>query len=201
MTAARSLGSLAEAPRIMAKSVIVLDRDGVINQDRDDYVRNAEQWVPIPGSLEAIAALTRAGFRVVVVTNQSGLARGFFDIRGLNAMHRKLQESVARLGGRIEMVAFCPHHPSADCGCRKPRLGLLEQVEVRMGERLEGCMFVGDSSSDLAAARAAKMVPVLVKSGKGKRTLAKMEGGLDGVVVRERLEVLASELTGWRRDR
>ena len=181
--------------------MIVLDRDGVINEDRDDYVRSADQWVPIPGSLEAIGALTRAGFRIAVVTNQSGLARGFFDISGLNQMHRKLHETVGRFGGRVEMVAFCPHLPGDGCGCRKPKLGLLEEVQSRMGERLQGCLFVGDSSADVAAARAAGMVPVLVKTGKGERTLAKMEGGLNGVVVRDRLEVLASELTGWRRDR
>lgn len=186
---------------MMEKSVIVLDRDGVINEDRDDYVRSADQWVPIPGSLEAIAALNRAGFRIVVVTNQSGLARGFFDIRGLNQMHRKLHEAVGRGGGRIEMVAFCPHLPGDDCDCRKPRTGLLKEVEARIGERLQGCMLVGDSSSDVAAARSAGMVPVLVKTGKGRRTLANMQGGLDGVVVRDCLEVLASELTGWRRDR
>ena len=183
------------------RSVIVLDRDGVINEDRDDYVRSTDQWVPIPGSLEAIAALNRAGFRIVVVTNQSGLARGFFDILGLNQMHRKLHDAVGRFGGRIEMVAFCPHLPGDDCNCRKPKTGLLEEVQARMGERLQGCMFVGDSSSDVAAARAAGMVPVLVKTGKGNRTLAKMPGGLDGVVVKDRLEVLASELTGWWRDR
>lgn len=172
--------------------IIVLDRDGVINEDRDDYVRSAEQWVPIPGSLEALGRLSRAGFRIAVVTNQSGLARGFFDHRALNAMHRKLYELMGRHGGRIEMLLFCPHGPWEHCRCRKPHPALFETIQERFGVRLQGVPFVGDSASDVAAARSLGMLPVLVKTGKGQRTLDRHGLDLAGVMIGEDLAAITN---------
>lgn len=173
--------------------IVVLDRDGVINEDRDDYVRSAEQWVPIRGSLEAIGDLTRAGVRILVVSNQSGLARGLFDIRALNAMHRKFIESAQRLGGRIEMILFCPHGPWEACECRKPGTRLIGEIAQRLGVNLSGVPFVGDSASDLQLARATGMAPILVKTGKGQRTLC--SGAVaPGVSVFENLLAVSTEL-------
>lgn len=151
---------------------MILDRDGVINEDSDAYVKSAEEWIPIPGSIDAIARLSRSGFRVAVATNQSGLARGLFTHAELNAMHRELYTLLAAQGGQVEMIAFCPHGPDAGCGCRKPASGLLEDIAGRLGCPLESVPFIGDSISDVRAARAAGARPWLVKTGKGERTLA-----------------------------
>lgn len=151
---------------------LILDRDGVINEDSDDYIKSPEEWLPIPGSLEAIAVANRAGFRVVVVTNQSGLARGYFDIDTLNAMHQKLHKKLARLGGKVEAIFFCPHGPNDGCECRKPKPGMLKEIQKRLNISLENVWFVGDSFSDVKAARAAGATPKLVLTGKGERTLA-----------------------------
>jgi len=173
---------------------VLLDRDGVINEDADDYIRCAAQWVPIPGSMEAIAALTHAGFRIAVVSNQSGLARGLFDLGALNAMHRKLHELVSLRGGRLEMILFCPHGPGENCACRKPRPGLLRSVSDRTGLDLRGLPFIGDSISDVRAAREVGMKPMLVKSGKGRRTLGLGTAELQGVSVFEDLRAATDEL-------
>ncbi len=151
---------------------LILDRDGVINQDSDDYIKSPEEWIAIPGSLEAIAKANRAGFRVIVVTNQSGLARGYFDINMLNAMHQKLHKKLARLGGEIEAIFFCPHLPDEGCECRKPKPGMLKEIQERLNISLEKVWFVGDSYSDIKAARAAGAIPKLVRTGKGERTMA-----------------------------
>jgi D-glycero-D-manno-heptose 1,7-bisphosphate phosphatase len=150
--------------------VVLLDRDGVINQDRDDYVKSPEEWQPIPGSLEAIARLGDAGFRVVVLSNQSGLARGLFDAATLDAIHAKMQRAVEEAGGRLEAVFFCPHAPDAGCDCRKPKVGLIRQAEEALGKSLVGAPLVGDKPSDLALARNAGCRPVLVRTGKGGST-------------------------------
>lgn len=151
--------------------LLILDRDGVINCDRDDYIKSPEEWVPIPGSLEAIGRATRAGLRMVVVTNQSGLARGLFDIVTLHAIHRRMLEGVQEHGGQIDGIFYCPHAPEAGCLCRKPAPGLLEMVSERLHKSLEDVPFIGDSLSDIEAARRAGARPILVKTGKGERTL------------------------------
>lgn len=176
------------------KRFVILDRDGVINEDSDDYVRSASQWIPIPGSIEAIAALTCAGFRIAVVSNQSGLARGLFDLGALNAMHRKLRDLTSLRGGRLEMILFCPHGPADHCGCRKPQIGLLKQVATRATLNLDGLPFIGDSLGDVRAARQAGMVPILVKTGKGKRTISAGGSDLTGVQVFDDLKAAADEL-------
>jgi D-glycero-D-manno-heptose 1,7-bisphosphate phosphatase len=157
--------------------VLVLDRDGVINEDSDDYIRSLGDWHPIPGSIEAIAALSRAGYRIAVATNQSGLGRGYFPLEALEEIHRQLCRRVEELGGRIDGIFYCPHLPDAGCRCRKPATGLLEAIEAELGQSLEGCYFIGDSLKDLQAARAFGCRPVLVTTGKGARTLQQLRSG------------------------
>lgn len=147
--------------------VVFLDRDGVVNEDTRNYVRSVEDWRPLPGSLEAIARLTQAGYRVAIMTNQSGLARGLFDRAMLDAIHDRLRSDVAAVGGRIDGIFVCPHRPDEGCDCRKPAPGLFRQAELTLGVVARGAPFVGDRASDLRAARAAGCRPVLVESGKG----------------------------------
>jgi D-glycero-D-manno-heptose 1,7-bisphosphate phosphatase len=150
--------------------LIVLDRDGTINHDSDAYIRSPAEWQPIKGSLEAIARLTQAGWRVVVATNQSGLARGLFDFATLNAIDETMHRAVRQAGGRIDAIFLCPHRPEDDCACRKPKPGLLFQIGRRMNVDLAEVPVVGDSLRDLQAAVAAGAKPVLVLTGKGAKT-------------------------------
>jgi D-glycero-D-manno-heptose 1,7-bisphosphate phosphatase len=150
--------------------LVILDRDGVINYDSDLYIKSPDEWRPIPGSLEAIARLTQWGYRVVVATNQSGIGRGLFVMDKLNAIHDKMIKSVAQAGGRIDAVFFCPHTNADKCGCRKPKPGMLEEIAVRYNADLEGVPAVGDSLRDLEAAVAVGAQPMLVLTGKGKKT-------------------------------
>lgn len=167
----------------MSDRIIVLDRDGVINEDSDNYIKGPDEWIPIPGSIDAIARLCHGGYRVCIVSNQSGLARGFFNHADLNSMHMKLRGLLAKQGGQIEIIAFCPHAPQDDCQCRKPRPGLLFEIESRLGISLSQSPFVGDSWSDVQAARIAGMVPWLVRTGKGERTLAEFADRLNDALV------------------
>lgn len=153
------------------RPLIVLDRDGVINFDSDHYIKSVAEWYPIPGSIEAIAALWRHGFRVAIASNQSGIARGLFSLTELNRMHQQLRGMVQDAGGRVEMIAFCPHGPDARCRCRKPSTGLLEEIGAASSQSLAGVPFVGDSLSDVRAARRVGAAPYLVRTGKGERTL------------------------------
>ena len=146
--------------------LIVLDRDGTINADRDDYVKSAEEWEPLPGALEAIARLNHAGWHVAIASNQSGLGRGLFDMAALNAMHAKLHQGLARVGGRVDAVFFCPHAPDAACACRKPAPGLFTQIYERYGVEPAGRPAVGDSLRDLQAAAAVGCETHLVRTGK-----------------------------------
>ena len=146
--------------------LVILDRDGTINEDRDDYVKSASEWVPIPGALEAIARLNHAGWHTAIATNQSGLARGLFDMAALNAMHERMNRELAVLGGRIDAVFFCPHGPGDGCRCRKPLPGLFETIGERYGMPLDEVHSVGDSLRDLVAAAAAGCVPHFVRTGK-----------------------------------
>ena len=146
--------------------LVILDRDGTLNFDRDDYVTSADEWRPIPGALEAVARLTQAGWHAVVATNQSGLGRGLFDMAALNAMHQKMNQLMAQAGGRIDAVFFCPHTPDDDCSCRKPLPGLMLQIGERVAVDLKQVPAVGDSLRDLQAARAAGCEPHLVLTGK-----------------------------------
>jgi D-glycero-D-manno-heptose 1,7-bisphosphate phosphatase len=151
--------------------LIILDRDGVINYDSDQFIKSPDEWRPIPGSLEAIARLNHAGFRVVVATNQSGLGRGLFDMATLIAIHEKMYKALAHAGGRIDAVFYCPHTADSDCDCRKPKPGMLVEIGQRFGVELTGVPCVGDSVRDLQAADAMAAQPILVLTGKGEKTL------------------------------
>ncbi len=150
---------------------IILDRDGVINQDSDAYIKSPEEWIPIEGSLEAIALLCQNDFHVVVATNQSGLARGLYDEPTLYQIHAKMQRMVAEKGGRISAIFYCPHGPNDGCDCRKPEPGLLLQFAERAKISLTNIPFVGDTLRDIQAAQAVGARPYLVKTGKGMKTL------------------------------
>ncbi|MDH4322831.1 MAG: D-glycero-beta-D-manno-heptose 1,7-bisphosphate 7-phosphatase [Betaproteobacteria bacterium] len=156
--------------------LVVLDRDGTINLDSDQHIKSPAEWKPIKGSLEAIARLTQSGHRVVVATNQSGIARGLFDMTTLNAIHDAMQRAVHQAGGRIDAIFFCPHSDEAGCACRKPKPGMLLEIGRRMNAPLAGVPVVGDALRDLQAAAAVGARPVLVLTGKGKKTRA--GGGL-----------------------
>ncbi|MEW6562626.1 MAG: D-glycero-beta-D-manno-heptose 1,7-bisphosphate 7-phosphatase [Pseudomonadota bacterium] len=153
--------------------LIILDRDGVINYDSAQFIKSPEEWKPIPGSLEAIARLSQADYRVVVATNQSGVGRGLFDMPMLNAIHDKMLKAVAQAGGRIDAVFFCPHTPEAGCNCRKPKSGMIEEIAARYNADLTGVPSVGDSLRDLQASAALGAQPILVLTGKGQKTQAK----------------------------
>ena len=153
--------------------LLILDRDGVINFDSDAYIKSVEEWIPLPGSIEAIAQLSKAGWTVAVATNQSGIARGYYDVATLEAMHERLRSLVAGQGGELGLVVYCPHGPDEGCACRKPKPGMLKTIAAHYGADLAGCWFVGDSLGDLQAAQAVDAQPVLVKTGKGLQTLAK----------------------------
>jgi D-glycero-D-manno-heptose 1,7-bisphosphate phosphatase len=159
------------APQTRQVKLIILDRDGVINYDREQFIKSPDEWRPIPGSLEAIARLSHAGFRVVVATNQSGLGRRLLDTATLISIHDKLHRALAQVGGRIDAVFFCPHTADADCDCRKPKPGMLIDIGRRFGVELTGVPCIGDSLRDLQAAEACGAQPILVLTGKGEKTL------------------------------
>ncbi len=152
--------------------LIILDRDGVINFDSDQFIKCPEEWKPIPGSLGAIARLNQAGYRVVLATNQSGIGRGLFDMATLNAIHDKMHKALAQVGGRIDALFFCPHAADSKCDCRKPKPGMFEEISKRFNMELDGVPAIGDSLRDLQAAVALGAQPILVRTGKGEKTLA-----------------------------
>lgn len=152
---------------------IILDRDGVINHDSLEYIKSPDEWHAIPGSLEAIAQLNRAGFHVLVATNQSGVSRGYYDLETLALIHEKFIRELAAVGGYVEEIFFCPHHPDDKCPCRKPQPGMLYQIRDKYQLNLENIYFVGDSASDMEVATIAGCKPLLVLTGNGKKTLEK----------------------------
>lgn len=158
--------------------LIILDRDGTINEDRDDFVKSPEEWVPLPGALEAIARLNHAGWHTVLATNQSGLGRGLFDMAMLNAMHARMNQMLGKQGGRIDAVFFCPHTPEDQCNCRKPLPGLMEQIGERYGVDLKDVPIVGDSLRDLQAGMAAGCPTHLVRTGNARQLEAKQLAAL-----------------------
>lgn len=152
--------------------LIILDRDGVINYDSDEYIKSVDEWEAIPGSLEAIAQLNRHGFKVVVATNQSGIARGLYGVETLDQIHEKLFYELAAVGGYIEEIFFCPHHPADNCFCRKPKPGLLYHIREKYKINLAEVAFIGDSFADVQAAITAGCEPILVKTGNGIKTIS-----------------------------
>nr|WP_272912627.1 D-glycero-beta-D-manno-heptose 1,7-bisphosphate 7-phosphatase [Pseudomonas syringae] len=172
--------------------MLILDRDGVINHDSDTYIKSVAEWLPIPGSIEAIAALSKAGWTVAVATNQSGIARGYYDLATLDAMHVRLRKLVAEQGGELGLIVYCPHGPDDGCTCRKPKPGMLQAIARHYAADLKGLWFVGDSKGDLQAALAVDSQPVLVMTGKGRKT---REGGVPaGTLIFDDLAAVAAEL-------
>ena len=154
----------------ITSNIVKLDRDGVINLNSDQYIKTPEEWTPVPGSLEAIARLCRADFRVVLATNQSGIGKGLLSMETLNRSNYKMMAEVQEKGGRIDAIFLCPHPPEGNCNCRKPKPGLLLEIGERLGVSLLGVPFVGDSASDIYAANAVGAHPILVETVKGNET-------------------------------
>lgn len=154
----------------MPTKLVILDRDGVINFDSAQFIKSPAEWKPIPGSLEAIARLNQAGYRVVVATNQSGVGRGLFDMDTLNAIHEKMHKALFSVGGRIDAVFYCPHAADSDCTCRKPKSGMFRRIAETLNADLRGVPTVGDSLRDLQAGTAVGCLPMLVLTGKGEKT-------------------------------
>ncbi len=168
--------------------LVILDRDGVINEDSDNYIKSPEEWIPIPGSIEAIATLNQAGFIVAVATNQSGIARGYYDVATLEAMHQKFLNLVKQAGGTIAHIAFCPHGPKDNCNCRKPKIGMVEEIEKVTGLSARGGWFVGDKWADIQCGLNAGCQPILVKTGKGEMTLKNHASDLKNVTLSKNLK-------------
>ena len=175
------------------KKILILDRDGVINQDSDAFVKSAAEWIPLPGSIEAIAKLYKAGWILAVATNQSGLARGKFSPLDLDNQHTKMLNLIHQAGGDLHHIAWCPHGPDDGCDCRKPKAGLLDQISQALDLDLTGGFMVGDALRDLQAGQAKGCQAVLVRTGKGMKTLTTGEG-LEGVMIVDNLAELADYL-------
>ena len=174
--------------------LVILDRDGTINEDSPDFIKSVAEWKPIPGSLEAIARLTHAGYRVFIASNQSGIGRGLMDFDALFAIHDRLQRAVNELGGRIDGIAFAPEHPDEATEMRKPAPGMLKDLARRLQVDLDQVCFIGDSMSDVEAARAAGAKPVLVRSGNGRDTENKYRTELGAVRIFDDLAAAATAL-------
>lgn len=173
-------------------SLIILDRDGVINQDSDDFIKSPAEWEPIEGSLEAIARLNHAGYSVVVITNQPSIADGGLDVDTLTRIHSKMRRMLAQVGGKIESILYCPHGPEDECGCRKPKGGAYTELANRLRLDLTNVTAVGDSLSDIHAAQAAGAKPILVRTGQGDKTLK--QGIPEGVPVYDDLSAVVTAL-------
>lgn len=175
--------------------LIILDRDGVINEDSANYIKSPEEWVPIPGSLEAIARLCRAEFRIVIITNQSGIARGLFTLDTLNRIHTRMLEHIRQKGGEIDAIMICPHAPADNCDCRKPKPGMFLELAQRLKINLNGVPAIGDSLRDVEAAQAASASPILVKTGEGLRSIeaSAKQGGLGSIPVFDDLAAFAND--------
>jgi D-glycero-D-manno-heptose 1,7-bisphosphate phosphatase len=174
--------------------IIILDRDGVINQDSDNFIKSVDEFIPLPGSIEAIAKLKHAGYKVFIATNQSGISRGFYDEATLNAMHEKLATLLKEHDVEIDGIKFCPHGPDDNCDCRKPKAGMYLSIAKQAG--LTDCsdiIVVGDSLRDLQAAQTINAKPHLVRTGKGERTIKKGEG-LDSIPVYNDLPDFVNQL-------
>ena len=173
--------------------LIILDRDGVINQESIEYVKSPKEWIPIEGSLAAIARLNEAGHQVVIATNQSGIGRGYYSENTLNQIHRRLRDELAEVGGRVEAIYFCPHTPDEKCSCRKPEPGMLLQIADDFGVDLSKTFFVGDSWRDVQAARLAGCQPILVKTGHGEQSMQNIQD-LEQIAVYNNLSEVVDDI-------
>ncbi len=174
-------------------ALIILDRDGVINEDSDDYIKSPEEWLPIAGSLEAIGKLSHNGYQVVIATNQSGIGRKLFTIETLNAIHMKMNTHLSQFGGVIDAIFFCPHLPKDDCSCRKPKPGLYFDISERLRKPLNKVYCIGDKMTDIKAIQSAGGKPILVRTGKGQ---SEIDQGLvpDGTPVYDSLASFVNEI-------
>lgn len=182
------------AGQLANRGLIILDRDGVINRDSAEFVKCADEWLALDGSIEAIASLSRSGFCVAVASNQSGLARGLFDAAALSAMHCKMQNLVSAAGGRVEHIVVCPHGPDDGCDCRKPQPGLLHQLAHHFGVDLTNVPIVGDSLRDLQAAASVGGRAILVRTGNGRKTESALPAELVGIEVFDDLAAVSRQL-------
>ena len=178
------------------RRLVILDRDGVINQDSDEFVKSADEWIPLDGSIDAVARLSSAGFTIAVASNQSGLARGLLTEAALSAMHRKLRKLVAAAGGRVDRISICPHGPDVDCACRKPRPGMLLELGEHYDTPLDGVPVIGDSLRDLQAAASAGALPILVRTGNGAKTELELPPEFSTVAIFDDLAAAATMLAG-----
>lgn len=178
------------------RKLIILDRDGVINQDSKNFVKSPAEWHPIPGSLEAIAELNEAGYSVAIATNQSGIARGLFDIHTLDDIHQTLQDKLSSLGGHIDAIFVCPHGPDNTCDCRKPKPGLMYQAfnYFQINPTESAIFAIGDSLRDLEAAKAAGCTPILVLTGNGEKTKEDLPLNLANTLIYENLRAAVDDL-------
>ncbi len=174
--------------------LLIIDRDGVINEESDEFIKTPEEWRPIPGSLEAIARACQAGFRIVVVSNQSGLARNVVDIDNMNLVHQEMHRRANAAGGKIDAIFLCPHGPLDNCRCRKPHPGLLLDIADRLRTKLDNVPFVGDRISDLIAAKEAGAIPVLVRTGRGAQTERDEGNNLENIPVYDDLKAVVDDL-------
>lgn len=180
-------------PHSHRMKLIILDRDGVLNQPREDFVKSPEEWQPIEGSMDAVAFLKQADYTVVIASNQSGISRRYLTMQDLNEIHDKLHRSVREAGGSIDGIWFCPHTEAADCNCRKPKTGMIDDILSRFNTQAQGVYLVGDSLRDLQAIHAVGGIPVLVLTGKGQQTQA--SGGLpEGTQIFDDLLAFAKHL-------
>ena len=154
--------------------LVILDRDGVINKESDAFIKSPQEWIPLPGSLEAIARLTQAGYTVVVASNQSGIGRGLFSVKTLEDIHEYMKAAVAKAGGKIDSIFICPHKPEDNCDCRKPKPGLFHRIMAYYTVPLKGVPVVGDAVRDLEAAQAVRARPILVRTGRGEEALKQL---------------------------
>lgn len=160
----------------MPRPLVILDRDGVINQDSRQYIKHRDEWIPLPGAIDAVARLSQAGYDVAIATNQSGIARGLTPQIELEAMHERMTSLVNAAGGQLAHIAYCPHGPDDDCLCRKPLPGMLHHIAHVLGhERLDDAWMVGDSLRDLQAGETAGTRVALVLTGNGVDTQPKLE--------------------------
>lgn len=174
--------------------IIILDRDGVINQDSDNFIKTVDEFIPLPGSIEAIAMLKHAGYKVFIATNQSGIFRGLYDVDTLQAMHKKLADLLKRYNSEVDGIEFCPHGPDDNCNCRKPKAGMYLTIAKQAGlSDLSKILVVGDSLRDLQAAQTINAKPHLVRTGKGERTIKK-GNGLEGIPVYNDLADFVNQL-------
>jgi D-glycero-D-manno-heptose 1,7-bisphosphate phosphatase len=184
----------------LSGGLVILDRDGVINHDSDEFVKAPSEWQPIDGSIEAIAELSNAGFTVAVATNQSGVGRKLIDMPTLEAIHRKMRQAVTDAGGDLGRIVFCPHHPDDNCDCRKPRPGLLNKLARQYGVPINGVPMIGDSERDIAAATAVSGRPILVLTGNGQNTAAVLAEKNEEVETYPDLQAAAKQLIANSRD-